>query len=90
PLIEDNSVRSASSFLVNLKAGYRIRKDVRVFVEVLNVFNKRANDIDYYYASRLKGEPSPVDADGVPTGIQDHHIHPAEPRTLRAGIAWRF
>lgn len=90
PLIEDNSVRSASSFLVNLKAGYRIRKDVRVFVEVLNVFNKRANDIDYYYASRLKGEPSPVDADGVPTGIQDHHIHPAEPRTLRAGIAWIF
>nr|WP_232314038.1 TonB-dependent receptor [Ralstonia sp. A12] len=90
PLIEDNSVRSASSFLVNLKAGYRLRKDVRVFVEVLNVFNKRANDIDYYYASRLKGEPSPVDAEGVATGIPDHHIHPTEPRTVRAGVAWNF
>ncbi|WP_282599490.1 hypothetical protein [Ralstonia pseudosolanacearum] len=29
-------------------------------------------------------------ANGVATGINDHHIHPAEPRTLRAGIAWSF
>ncbi len=90
PLIEDNSVRSASSFLVNLKLGYRVQKNVRVFVEVLNALNKKVNDIDYYYASLLKGEASPLDANGVATGINDHHIHPAEPRTLRAGIVWGF
>ncbi|MDO3522928.1 TonB-dependent receptor [Ralstonia pseudosolanacearum] len=90
PLIEDNSVRSASSFLVNLKAGYRVRKNVRVFVEVLNALNRKANDIDYDYASLLKGETSPVDASGAATGINDRHIHPAEPRTVRAGIAWTF
>ncbi|WP_439892652.1 TonB-dependent receptor [Ralstonia sp. 25C] len=90
PLAEDNSVRSASSFLVNFKLGYRVRKNVRVFVEVLNAFNKKVNDIDYYYASQLKGETSPLDANGVATGINDHHVHPAEPRTLRAGVTWFF
>lgn len=90
PLIEDNSVRSASSFLVNLKVGYKLQKNVRVFVEVLNALNKKVNDIDYYYASMLKGETSLVDANGVATGISDHHIHPAEPRTVRAGIVWNF
>lgn len=90
PLIEDNSVRSASSFLVNLKVGYRVLKDVRVFAEVLNVLGKQVNDIDYYYASLLKGETSPVNADGNPTGINDHHIHPAEPRTFRVGVLWNF
>ncbi|MDK2657501.1 TonB-dependent receptor [Cupriavidus consociatus] len=90
PLVEDNSVRSSSSFLVNLKVGYRVLKDVRIFAEVLNVFDKRVNDIDYYYASLLKGETSPVDASGVATGINDHHIHPAEPRTFRVGVLWSF
>lgn len=89
-LIEDNSVRSPSSFLINLKVSYRVQKNVRVFVEVLNTLNRKVNDIDYYYASLLKGETSPVDANGAATGINDRHIHPAEPRTVRAGIAWDF
>ncbi|WP_439672986.1 TonB-dependent receptor (plasmid) [Cupriavidus necator] len=90
PLIEDNSVRSASSLLVNLKVGYRVQKNARVFVEVLNVFNRQVNDIDYYYASLLRGETSPLNPDGTPAGILDHHIHPAEPRTVRVGLAWMF
>lgn len=90
PLVEDNSVRSASSFLVNLKVAYRIVRNVRIFAEVLNVFDKRVNDIDYYYASLLKGETSPLDANGAPTGINDRHVHPAEPRTFRAGVLWNF
>jgi outer membrane receptor protein involved in Fe transport len=90
PLIEDNSVRSASSFLVNLKVGYQVQKNVRVFIEVLNVFNRQVNDIDYYYPSLLRGETSPLNPDGTAAGINDHHIHPAEPRTVRAGIAWNF
>lgn len=90
PLVEDNSVRSASSFLVNLKIGYRLLKNVRVFAEVLNVLGKRVNDIDYFYASLLKGETSPLNADGSATGISDHHVHPAEPRTVRVGVLWNF
>ncbi|QGZ67090.1 TonB-dependent receptor [Paraburkholderia acidisoli] len=90
PLIEDNSQRSASSFLVNLKLGYRVAKNTHVFAEVLNVLNSRANDIDYYYATLLKGEVSPVDANGQPEGINDHVIHPAEPRELRVGLIYNF
>lgn len=61
-----------------------------VFAEVLNLFGKRVNDIDYDYASLLKGETSPLNADGTPAGINDHHIHPAEPRTFRVGVLWNF
>jgi hypothetical protein len=77
PLVEDNSVRSNSSTLVNLLAGYRISKPLKVSMEVLNLFNAQASDIDYYYASRLPGETAPVN---------DIHTHPAEPRTFRVTL----
>ena len=40
---------------------YRLQKNVRVFVEVLNALNKKVNDVDYDYASLLKGGASPLD-----------------------------
>jgi hypothetical protein len=46
-------------------------------LDVFNLFDRRANDIEYFYASRLPGEAGAVD---------DRHLHPAEPRTVR--IAW--
>ncbi|MEJ0004009.1 MAG: TonB-dependent receptor [Pararobbsia sp.] len=89
-LTQDGSVHSPSSFLVNMKVGYQITKKVHVFAEVLNVLNSQADDIDYYYATLLKGEVSPVDASGQPTGINDQAIHPAEPRELRVGMVVSF
>ncbi|MDD5249840.1 MAG: TonB-dependent receptor [Rhodocyclaceae bacterium] len=74
PLIEDDSVRSPASTLVNLRIGYRIDKHAKLALDVLNLGDARVSDIDYYYASQLRGEASPVD---------DIHTHPAEPRTLR-------
>lgn len=79
PLIEDNSVRATASTLVNADAGYQLRR-VRLQLTVLNVFNAKARDIQYYYASRLAGEPA--------EGISDVHYHPAEPRQLRVGARW--
>ena len=81
PLIEDNSVRSSSSTLVNLKLGYAVSKDVKLTAEVLNLFDRRVSDIDYYYASQLRGEAAPVN---------DIHTHPAEPRALRLSMIMRF
>jgi outer membrane cobalamin receptor len=81
PLIEDNSVRSASSMLVNAKLGYAVSKDVKLTIEVLNLLNRRVSDIDYYYASRLAGEAVPV---------ADRHSHPGEPRTVRAALVYNF
>lgn len=81
PLIEDNSVRSASSTLVNLETGVRFTRQIEVALSVLNLFDRDVSDIDYFYASQLASEPAPVD---------DIHIHPAEPRTLRLALWLRF
>jgi hypothetical protein len=74
-LIEDNSVRSDSTTLVNGEMGYRLSNRARVFVDVFNIFDSKVSDIDYFYSSRLPGEPS--------GGFDDIHTHPALPRTAR-------
>ncbi len=76
-LVEDNSVRSKSSMLVNARLGYQIDKRSRLALDVLNLFDRRVSDIDYYYASQLRGEAQPV---------QGLHTHPAEPRSLRVSL----
>jgi outer membrane receptor protein involved in Fe transport len=81
PLIEDNSVRSGSSTLVNAKLGYAIAKDVKLTVEILNLLNRKVSDVDYFYASRLRGEAA---------AVSDIHTHPAEPRTVRMGMVVNF
>lgn len=80
-LTEDNSVRSSGSTLVNLRAGYRINSALQVTFDALNLFDRRVNDIEYLYESRLAGEVAPV---------QDMHLHPAEPRTFRMSVRMRF
>jgi outer membrane receptor protein involved in Fe transport len=82
PLIEDNSVRSQSTSLVNARVGYAIAKQVRAYVDVFNLFDRKASDIDYFYASRLQGEPA--------AGINDIHFHPVESRALRASLALTY
>jgi outer membrane receptor protein involved in Fe transport len=81
PLTEDNSLRARASNLVNAEVGYRLRSGTRVQVSMLNVLNRSADDIQYAYASRLKGETS--------DGVDDVHFHPAEPRQVRLSIEWR-
>ena len=81
PLIEDNSVRSPASTLVNLNVGYRASSRVQVRVELMNLFNRKVSDVDYYYASRLRNEAGPVN---------DIHTHPAEPRALRLTVKSAF
>lgn len=80
-LVEDNSVRSPSSTLVNMKLGYAITKDLKLTAEILNLLNRNVSDIDYFYPSQLRGEAAPV---------ADVHTHPAEPRALRVGLTMKF
>ena len=82
PLIEDASVKSGDTTIWNGEAGYRVSRIARVVVEVFNLFDERASDIDYFYVSRLPGEP--VD------GVADIHTHPALPRTVRVGMQVSF
>jgi hypothetical protein len=82
PLIEDDSVRSLASLIFNARAGYRFDNGLRLQLDVLNLFNAQTNQIEYYYLSRLPGEPI--------GGVADRHVHPAEPRAVRLTLAARF
>jgi hypothetical protein len=82
PLIEDHSVRSEATSLVNIAGGYRLGKNVKIAVEVFNLLDSTATDVDYYYASRLPGEPA--------GGVEDIHFHPALPRTARMQLIVAF
>jgi outer membrane receptor protein involved in Fe transport len=82
PLIEDDSVRSQASLIFNARAGYKFDNGLRLQLDVLNLFNARTNQIEYYYLSRLPGEPI--------GGVADRHVHPAEPLAVRLTLAGRF
>jgi outer membrane cobalamin receptor len=81
PLIEDNSVRSPSSTLVNVGGGYRFGR-FALRLDVFNLLDSNDYDIAYYYASRLEGEPL--------GGIEDVHFRPLEPRTVRTTITYHW
>jgi len=55
---------------------------VRVQLDVLNLFNSTDHQIDYFYASRLPGEP--------PDGVGDVHFHPIEPLAVRLTVAGKI
>jgi len=79
PLIEDNTVRSRASTILNTQLGYRVRSRWDVALQVFNLLDRAASDVDYYYTSRLPGEPV--------EGIADVHTHPQEPRSIRAVLS---
>jgi hypothetical protein len=81
PLIEDGSIESDPSTVFNLALGYK-RSNFDLRVDVLNLFDSDDDDITYWYASRLPGEPD--------EGVEDYHFHPIEPRNLRAYATWKF
>lgn len=81
PLIEDSSVRSEPTTLVNVEAGYRFAKRYKISAAVYNVFDSKDSDITYFYESQLANESEPV---------EDIHFHPVEPRTVRLTLSATF
>ena len=81
PLVEDDSVRSDPTTVVNLELGYRLNKRFAVSLAAYNLLDSHDNDITYFYESQLPGEAAPV---------EDRHFHPVEPRTLRLTVETRF
>ncbi|MCW1884805.1 TonB-dependent receptor plug domain-containing protein [Luteolibacter flavescens] len=79
PLTANKGVESEDSLQVNLRAGYRL-ENWDFAIDVLNLLDREDNDIEYFYTSRLPGEPA--------AGIDDVHLHPAEPRTIRASVTY--
>lgn len=81
PLVEDDSARSDGSTLVNLRVAREWRR-VSLAVDLLNALDSDDHDIDYFYASRLPGEPA--------AGVEDLHYHPLAPRTVRVSVRYAF
>lgn len=81
PLIEDDTEEADGSTIANLALGWRTGPWT-LQMDILNIFDSDDHDIDYFYASRLPGEPA--------DGIEDNHFKVFEPRQLRAYIGFRF
>jgi hypothetical protein len=81
PLTQDDTVRSRASLQVNGEAGYRFSPALSATVSVFNLLGRRDFDVEYDYASQLRGEAAPV---------SDLHFHPVEPRSVRASLSYRF
>lgn len=81
PLNESGTVESLDSFIVNARLGYR-RDSWEVSLDCLNLFDQDDRDIEYFYQSRLPGED--------PSGVEDVHFQPMEPRQVRLNVTYRF
>jgi hypothetical protein len=82
PLIEDGSVASESTTIWNGEVGINLSKRARLLFEGFNLLDSKVADIDYWYTSRLPGEPL--------GGVDDLHTHPSIPRTGRIGLQFAF
>lgn len=86
-LNEDNSQRADAVTMVNAQLGYEFSSQLEGAIEVINLTDAKGNDITYLYDSRLPAlNGSPAEAEDV----EDVHLHPTEPRMLRASLAYRF
>ena len=81
PLISDNSVRSKPSMPLSAKLGYKFSDSLIARFDVFNVLNQKASQVDYFYASQLRGETS---------GVNDVHFHPLEPTSFRLTVTKLF
>ena len=59
----------------NLNMGYNLSRRWQLGLGVFNLFNSRDEAADYYYTTRLAGEPA--------GGVTDFQVHPLEPRSAR-------
>ena len=81
PLTEDRRVTSNGSSVANFSLGWA-DDSWGLRVDALNLLNSDDHDIDYFYPSRLAGEPA--------EGIEDVHFHVLEPRQVRLYVSRNF
>jgi hypothetical protein len=81
PLLEDNSVESKSTSIVNGEVGYKFSNRIRLTLAAFNLFDAKVSDIDYFFESQLRDETEPV---------EDLHFHAAIPRSARLSFQVSF
>lgn len=84
---ETGSEKSKAFWMANLKAGYRFNKQWQLRLDVLNLFDKKANDIEYWGSACTRRESMMGSAGcGSGSAIDGRLVHPLEPRTVRLGL----
>jgi hypothetical protein len=82
---------STPTGIVNLQLSLKRPHGVRLNLDVLNLFNAQADDVDYYYGSWVPQDAkNPAYANNPTinpllggTGVQDYTFHPSEGRIIR-------
>jgi outer membrane receptor protein involved in Fe transport len=82
PLTDDNRAKDAGYTETNVNAGYKVNRNLKLDVQVFNLFDVRADSAAYYYVTRLPGEPA--------GGFADHQDHPLEPISARVSLTATF
>jgi outer membrane receptor protein involved in Fe transport len=79
PLVDgEHDPRSNGYSEFNLDVGYNASSHMKFQVSIFNVLNSRDNAAEYFYTSRLPGEPA--------QGVEGFQVHPLEPRSVRFTI----
>ena len=87
PLEETGTQKSTAFLTANLKVGYRVTPKTRISLDVLNVFDRKANDIEYWGTSCTGSEGAGCNGGA---GFDGRLLHPLEPRTLRVSLHASF
>lgn len=80
-LTSDGVYKSSETVLLNAQVGYQINQTWRISGEILNLLNRRDQDITYAYESRVTPGSAPT--------FQTVY-HPVEPIQVRVGITAQF
>ena len=79
-LTEDEVVEKGSSTLLHFGLSYE-QDNWEIGLDILNLFDEKDDDIAYWFESQLPGEAA---------AVEDIHFHPADPRTVRVLMKYKF
>ena len=82
-----NTVRSRPLTVLNFGTSYAVNRQLTLGLQVFNLAGRKGNDIEYWYASCSAREVASGVCGG---GIDDRHVHPMEPRSVRVSARWNF
>jgi TonB-dependent Receptor Plug Domain len=78
---EDRQQTARGYTLVDVGARYRVGS-FEAFVSLENLFDVDYREAQFFFTSRLPGEPA--------AGVDDIHFTPGQTRAVTGGVAWRF